>query len=161
MILTSSSWGNAGCTVHSQGTPKERTTTPKLHIEVNGTHHMPYTGMLLPTEILCREALTSLWRLPRWLPCGDWSKMFEMTQSSAGQNLSCAAMSAKPPGVSTPMLADAPSEARVTLYRGPLYLTERSKIEQNRTEIEQNSFSAEQIKQNSTEHKGGYKRDKA
>jgi hypothetical protein len=49
------------------------------------------------------------------LPSGLWSKTFEMTQSSAAQKASCAAALAKPPGESTLMFAEAPSEARVTL----------------------------------------------
>ena len=49
------------------------------------------------------------------MPCGDWSKTFEMTQSSCAQKASCCALSAKPEA-STGTLKDLPSEARVTLY---------------------------------------------
>ena len=76
----------------------------------------------MPTVTLWRDALMSLWRCPRWLRCADWSKTFEMTQSIFEQKASCAGLSAKPPAERRPMLADLPSELRVTLYSGPSYL---------------------------------------
>ena len=49
----------------------------------------------------------SLMRCRRWLPCGDWSKISEITQLSLAQNFPCAAESAKPPGPTALMLAEA------------------------------------------------------
>lgn len=51
----------------------------------------------------------------------DWSNTFEMTQSSCEQNESWLFLSANPPVVSSPMLAEVPSDARVTLYSAPSY----------------------------------------
>jgi hypothetical protein len=90
-------------------------------VEWSGGLDGAYTGVLsFPTVMLCRDALMSLWRWPRWLCIGDWSKTLEITQSSLSQNASCAFLSANPPGESRPICLDVPS-GLVTLYSGPSY----------------------------------------
>ena len=98
-------------------------TKGRVLLTCPGSNHMANTSVLPPaTAILCLLAFTilcttpSLMRWARWLRFWVWSKIVAMTQSAAAQNLSCAPTSAKPPGASTLMLADALlASGRVTL----------------------------------------------
>ena len=54
--------------------------------------------------------------------------MTVMTQLVLAQKESCAAASAYPPALSTPMSLVALSEARLTWYSGPLYAAYRARV---------------------------------